>query len=113
MLKVKFIQIENVVVMKVLEQSKKDTENLKEHFNSQNGMSLKSWNFPEISDHITIYLRGKDTNADTSYASYTFESIDDANKFINNAKKAINEFNTKFDFLEEDEEVKIKTIIAQ
>ena len=115
MLKVKFMQIENVVVMKVLEQSKKDTEILKEDFNSQNGMCLRSCEYPEISDSVVIYLRGKDTNNDTLYTSYSFGSIDNANEFINNAKGAINEFNEKFKSLndEKDEEVKIYTIIAQ
>lgn len=115
MLKVKFMQIENVVVMKVLEQSKKDTKILDEYFYSQSGMTLKSCEHPEISDSHNIYLRGKNTNNDTLYTSYSFGSIDDANEFINNAKGAINEFNEKFKSLndEKDEEVKIYTIIAQ
>lgn len=113
MLKVKFMQIENVVVMKVLEQSKKVTEFLDAtNFYAQNGMVLKSCEEPEISDAWNIYLRGKNTNKDTLYNSYSFNSIDEADEFIDNAREAINEFNKKYNFPNEETE-EIKTIIAR
>ena len=56
MLKVKIMQFENVVVMKILEQSYKDTEALKYRGICLNGIKLRADEFPDIASEHEVYF---------------------------------------------------------
>ena len=96
MLKVKFDQIKNVVVMEVLEQSKEDTKNLYEKtFIASNNITIESDEFPEIFNEHRIFVKGNNIN-DDHLACYSFDNKEDARNFVIKACSAIKEYNQKF-----------------
>ena len=95
MLKVKFIQIKNVVCMEVLEQSKEDTDFLKKSvFIGSNGLKLHSCAYPEV-DYDGIYVRGDKTSKDKKISCYSFENEELSKKFIKEINQTIREFNNR------------------
>lgn len=110
MVKVKFIQIKNVVIMEVLEQSDKDTEALEQTFVGSivkgDNVKLDSCMHPEISRGNLVYLRGSDSSQNNNLATYAFDDKNEAELFIERASIAITEFNKKInkDKIEEEKE---------
>lgn len=91
MLKVEFKQIENVVLMKVLEQGK-EIELGYGVFFDHNGIKLISSGFPCICLN-KLYVKGHaDLNQD-NYVSYSFNTSDEAEKYIAKFNKVINAYN--------------------
>jgi hypothetical protein len=93
MLKVKFMQYKNVVIMEILEQSMRDYENLSEHpYRALNGFILKCENYPEIINLDKVYLKGSLSENNTT--CHDFETVEDAENFITRATAAIKEYNS-------------------
>ena len=93
MLKVKFMQYKNVVIMEILEQSMGDYENLSEHpYRALNGFELECDNYPEIISLNKIYLKG--TLSENNTTCHDFETVEDAKDFVTRATAAIKEYNS-------------------
>lgn len=94
MLKIKFWKLENVVCMKILEQ----TENLIGTFANDeiSSVSLHAEYEPEIYNENSIYLRGTNNNNDNKVSCYEFYTAEQAQKFINEAMKIIKHYNKTF-----------------
>ena len=91
MLKIKFWRIENVVLMKILEQD----ENLRKKTDwrdSETGIRIKSINSPVLS-YYTIYIRGKMYEDDNLISSYSYETEKEAIKALKDIAIAIKNFN--------------------
>ena len=99
MLKVKFMQYKNVVVMEILEQSKEDQERLFcRPFVASNDFALSCGEQPEIVDDIdvrTIYLIGNNVLRNTT--CYDFKTEENAKDFIEEALLAIKEYNKRYE----------------
>lgn len=98
MLKVKFWRIENVVLMKVLEQGDEIERGLIDFFDDKvTNINLSSDNRPRIflgfDDTRHIYVRGKDDSSDYNVVSIDFDTIADAKEFYHNAIKTIKDYN--------------------
>lgn len=96
MLKVKFIQIDNAVVAKILEQDEK-IRNKSFDFSyyiahNHKYYSLRSADVPEINKSI-LFLRGTNRELDHDYFINNFESIEEATKYIKNMSQCIHQYN--------------------
>ena len=89
MLKLKFYQIENVVLMRILEQPERNFS-----YVGQNGISLRSIILPDInpSEQI-INLRGSNKKADNLLAVADFLTEEAALDFISKAQECVTEYN--------------------
>ena len=94
MLKLKFYQIENVVLMRILEQPERMFE-----YRSSDNFLLASRAYPQMNSN-EIFVRGTDKAYDNNLSSITFLTTEKAKDFIATAKKAVREYNEK-DFPEE------------
>lgn len=93
MLKVKFMQYKNVVIMEILEQAMGDYENLSEHpFRALNGFVLECEDYPEIISIDKVYLKGSHSENNTT--CHDFETVEDAENFVIRATSAIKEYNS-------------------
>ena len=108
MLRLKFYQIENVVLMKVLEQDNK--ENL--YFQYDN-LLLQSLDCPAIDDENHIYLQGSDEDSNNKMSCYDFETNEQAENFINKASKAVKEYNRRYSQTEIESQIKINEFYAE
>ena len=108
MLKLKFYQVENVVLMKVLEQDNK--ENL--YFEYED-LLLHSMDYPTIFDENRIYLQGSDEDKNNKMSCYDFETNEEAEKIINKAMLAVKEYNRLYSQTEEENSIKLKEFIAE
>lgn len=95
MLKVKFMQYKNVVIMEILEQTMGDYERLSGNaFTASNGFRLECDEFPEIFNETKIFLKGSNTANNTT--CYYFENEADVKEFIAQATIAIKEYNNMY-----------------
>ena len=108
MLKLKFYQIENVVVMKVLEQDNKD-----DLFFKYGELTLRCIDYPAIEDDNTIYLQGNDDENNNKLSCYDFETNKKAEDFINKAMAAVKAYNKKYSQTEAENSIKLKEFIAE
>ena len=93
MLKVKFWRIDNVVLMKVLEQGN-EIKRGSFKFKASNGIEIKSVNEPQIyysSD--VIFVRGLYTKEDSSVTVCEYDSIKQAKERLKKFQDAIKEYN--------------------
>ena len=107
MLKLKFYQVENVVLMKVLEQDDVDV-----YFNYDDFI-LQSMDYPEIYDENKIYLQGSDEDNNNKMSCYDFETNEKAENFINKAMLAVKEYNRRYSQTEAENSIKLKEFIAE
>lgn len=111
MLKVKFWRIENVVLMKVLEQGAEIKRGCGKFF-CASGIELCSYKKPLMISN-EIFLRGESLENDRDIACQLFKSVDSAKEFTNNATKAIHAYNQSL--IKESEQISddIETVIAE
>lgn len=112
MLKVKFWRIENVVLMKILEQG---NEIIREYgyLGSYGDISLYSRVNPEINKD-RIYVRGCDTRRDNDVSVATFLTVEEAKTALSKYIHAISEYNrTHAETAKPEPDDDIETIIAE
>lgn len=96
MLRIKFIQVENVLCAKILEQDVGESRRTSENtlFTASNGFELRTYGYPEMClDTNCLYLRGFREEYDHLVFSSEGESIEKVSKYIQNALLAIKEYN--------------------
>ena len=108
MLKLKFYQVENVVLMKVLEQDNKE-----DLYFAYDDFILQSMDYPEIYNEDKIYLQGSDEDNNNKMSCYDFETSEKAENFINKAMAAVKEYNRKYSQTEAENSIKLKEFIAE
>lgn len=90
MLRVKFWRIENVVLMKVLEQGEDTRGKLK--FKAKNKFIIRSIMCPALQPD-TLYIRGINKETDNEVHFTYFSGAPAAINFISQAKEAVAEYN--------------------
>lgn len=99
MLKIKFSKLKNIVIMEILEQTEKDTYNLKKDpFVASNGFMISSSLYPEICMKQKIFVKGADNinRKDDNFSCYRFSNEKEACEFVENACLAVKEFNALY-----------------
>lgn len=91
MLRVEFKQIENVVLMKVLEQSDEIKLGCGRFF-EHNGIKLYSTFYPEICSS-SLYVKGKSKDAQDVYTSKSFNTPEEAAEYIVKFTECIDAYN--------------------
>lgn len=91
MLKVEFKQIENVVLMKVLEQGN-EIELGCGCFFEHNDVKLCSLSYPQIFSH-SLYVKGKSEHTQDTYASVSFDTPKEAAEYIVKFTECIDAYN--------------------
>lgn len=91
MLKVEFKQVENVVLMKVLEQSDEIKLGCGRFF-EHNGIKLYSTFYPEICSS-SLYVKGKSKDAQDVYTSKSFNTPEEAAEYIVKFTECIDAYN--------------------
>lgn len=111
MLKVKFWRIENVVLMRVLEQGAEIERGCGKFF-CASGIKLGSYTKPLIISN-KILLKGESLENDRDIACQQFKSVDSAKEFINDATKAVHAYNQSL--IKESEQISddIETMIVE
>ena len=111
MLKIKFLRIENVIFMKILEQGD-EIERGKFEFEASNGMRLSSQTKPEIGDK-KIFLRGELINHDTQVVSKYFNTSEKAKERLKAYAEAVKEYNNSLEHPTAEDVEDIETVIAE
>lgn len=111
MLKIKFWRIENVILMKILEQGD-EIERGNFSFKASNGVSLCSGLVPEIADE-RIYLRGRDISQDTQVVNKFFDTSEEAKVCLKAYIEAVKEYNDNLQHTTTGCVKDIETIIAE
>lgn len=91
MLKVEFKKVENVVLMKVLEQGEEIELGHGDFFN-HNGIKLSSLNCPSICSD-TLYVKGIANINQDNYISFSFSTSEKAEEYIAKFNEVINAYN--------------------
>ena len=111
MLKIKFWRIENIILMKILEQGD-EIERGKFEFEASNGMSLSSRVKPEIDD-TEIFLRGRDISRDARVVSEYFNTSEEAKEQLKAYVEAVKEYNNSLQQPTAKDVEDIETVIAE
>ena len=107
MLKLKFYQVENVVLMKVLEQDNKE-----DLYFTYDGLIFECIDYPAIENN-RIYLQGSDDENNNKLSCYDFETSEKAKNFIDKAIHAVKAYNKEYSQTEDEPEIKIQEFIAE
>ena len=109
MLKIKFWRIEDVLLMKILEQGDEIKRN---HFSfhASNGITIKSCVCPSIYDHNELYINGSSKKQDNKIVMKNYNSIEQAKDFLQMYIFAIKEYNNSLPLKKQDN---IDIIIAE
>lgn len=91
MLKIKFWRIENVILMKILEQGD-EIERGNFSFKASNGVSLRSDTNPAVS-YDMIYLRGDSEESDETVSAYDCTTNEGAKELLKACVEAVREYN--------------------
>lgn len=99
MLKVKFWRIENVLLMKILEQGN-EIERCNFVFKASNGITILSCHKPAIArDYISrtneygLCIRGDNEDKDNNISTHNFGNVETAKRFLKIYVEAIKEYN--------------------
>lgn len=111
MLKIKFWRIENVILMKILEQGD-EIERWNFEFKASNGIGLYSRLDPEIADE-RIYLRGRDISQDTQVVIEYFNTSEEAKERLKSYVEAVKEYNDSLQHTSAEDIEDIETVIAE
>ena len=111
MLKIKFWRIENVILMKILEQGN-EIERGEFRFEASNGIVLRSGTEPAIANK-TIYLRGKDISEGTQVVGKYFNTSEFAKEQLKAYVEAIKEYNNSLQHPTTEDIEDIETVIAE
>ena len=106
-LKIKLVRLDNVVLMKVLEQEGgRPNNSLVEHLcDHDNGLSIRSAERPEM-DRTGIYIRGNDEEEDNRVAFYRLNTIEEAKEYVRKVVELVEYYN-KSSYLENKEDSEI------
>ena len=110
MLKIKFWRIENVILMKILEQGN-EIERGNFRFNASNGIEVFSYNNPSLSCD-TICLRGNSKELDETISAQDFISNEAAKKRLKAYVEAVKEYNNRLQHTTAEDIEDIETVIA-
>lgn len=99
MLKIKFWRIENVVLMKVLEQDEK-LRGSGLVYRAKNGLEIRSAHIQEMTPSI-LYIRGDESDRDENIITQTYKKVDDAIKWYKKYTDAVKEYNRQSEEKEE------------
>lgn len=91
MLKIKFMQIKNAVLMEVLEQGDEIKRGCREFF-KQNDFCLASYYAPEIAEGI-VYVRGSSRKMDNIVTCLSLDDEKSATEYIQKATATIKVYN--------------------
>ena len=91
MLKIKFWRIENVILMKILEQGN-EIKRGDCRFNTSNGVEIISYENPALS-YDTIYLRGNSKELDETVSTYDCITNEVAKEQLKAYVEAVKEYN--------------------
>ena len=111
-LKIKLLQIKNIVLMEVLEQDSRTRGDGKLFISGE--LSLESLTSLELREKAVL-IRGTNTGRDALMCSISFTEIKKADKYIRDVKKLVKEYNQSLgenDF-EEVPECDLKFVIAE
>ncbi len=111
MLKIKFWRIENVILMKILEQGD-EIERGKFEFEASNGVDLGAQIEPQIGNK-KIFLRGELINHDTQVVSKYFNTSEEAKERLKSYVEAIKEYNNSLQQPAAEDVEDIETVIAE
>ena len=113
MLKIKFLRIENVILMQILKQGD-EIERGDFDFKASNGIRLCSASYPAIKFMtLTLYLRGKNKNRDKDVASYCYDTSEEAREQLKAYVEAIKEYNNSLQQPAAEDVEDIETVIAE
>ena len=111
MLKIKFWRIENVILMKILEQGD-EIERGKFEFEASNDVKLCSQLEPEIDDK-KIYLRGTNISWDKQVVNSYFGTSEEAKERLKSYVEAVKEYNNSLQQSAAEDVEDIETVIAE
>ena len=111
MLKIKFWRIENVILMKILEQGD-EIERGKFEFEASNGMSLSSQFRPDIGER-KIFLRGTNISWDKQVVNSYFGTSEKAREQLKAYAEAVKEYNNSLEHPTAEDVEDIETVIAE
>lgn len=111
MLKIKFWRIENVILMKILEQGDEIKRGNFE-FEASNGVNLHSRLEPTIYDK-SISLRGKDISQDKQVVSKYFNTAEEAKEHLKAYIEAVREYNNSLQQPAAEDVEDVETVIAE
>ncbi len=112
MLKIKFWRIENVILMKILEQGN-EIERGNFNFKASNGVSLCSAVMPSLYEGDTIYLRGNSEESDEIVSAYDCDTNEAAKKRLKAYVEAVKEYNNRLQHTTAEDVEDIETVIAE
>ena len=110
MLKIKFWRIENVILMKILEQGD-EIERGNFSFKASNGVSLCSATNPAVS-YDMIYLRGGSKELDETVSAYDCITNEGAKACLKAYIEAVKEYNDNLQHTSAEDIEDIETVIA-
>lgn len=108
MLKLKIWQIENIVLMKVLEQDESTRNKYKLYKNRD--LEIVSAFMPQMYRNI-IYVRGSAEEKDDIISVFYAHSIKDAEEYIAKVQRAVHEYNTQQEQKEKNNDDVVKVYI--
>lgn len=111
MLKIKFWRIENVILMKILEQGD-EIERGKFEFEASNDVKLCSQFEPEIDD-TKIFLRGTNISRDKQVVNSCFFTPEKARIRLKAYAEAVKEYNNSLQQSAAEDVEDIETVIAE
>ena len=111
MLKIKFWRIENVILMKILQQGD-EIERGRFEFKASNGVSLRSATTPAAAYNI-IYLRGNSKESDETVSAYGCITNEGAKARLKTYIEAIKEYNNSLQHAAVEDVEDIETVIAE
>lgn len=109
MLKIKFWRIENVIVMKILEQGDEIKRGCGEFFKHE-GIGIRSGAYPHLySNEISVY--GTDSGCANKYVSISYDNTDRAKEILQKYVDAIKAYNASLGKTESEDD--IETVVAE
>lgn len=111
MLKIKFWRIENVILMKILEQGD-EIERGRFKFKASNGITLASSDNPQIIAE-RLFIRGKDKSDDENVVACEYTTTETAKELLKNHIEAVKEYNNSLQQPAAEDVEDIETVIAE
>ena len=108
MLKIKFWRIENVILMKILEQGD-EIERGKFEFKASNGVKLRSVTNPQICTS-ELFIQGEFESFDKNVEICTYNTSEEAKEWLKAYVEAVKEYNNRLQHTTAED---IETVIAE
>lgn len=111
MLKIKFWRIENVILMKILEQGD-EIERGRFGFEASNGVKISSCESPALT-YDTIFLRGGSKELDETVSIHGCITNEEAKEQLKAYVEAVKEYNNSLQYTTAEDIEDIETVIAE